>query len=673
MGGGSAFAKGSEKEVKTAEPKNTAESKNTVEPKNTAEQGKTADSATTVQSTAIYAATTSVASNQSQTITQQNAQSNSPASNNTTTNQDDMTWTRDDFNITPDGKQIGYRKDITVPAHDGKPASTENVIVPGLNEKGLTKLNKNPHLVIPEGIQVINECAFIGHAKQVGSEHEHIDGETYIEGITLPDSLKVIEDGAFSWQKIKGTVVIPKNVIAIHPTAFLGNEIEKVVFKSTLSETGKFNSTDDHAYYVAGLGNRAFQANKIKEIEFTGNLTDYKFRVDSNEKQKPAAAPFSNQDLGKITVEVGEIYKTPIKITQENASQVNAMEGFFQSGYPVLIGSSSNFQKNDKGEYVAKTPGTLDGLVMLYDLMSGDNRNIGSARFTYEILPKGSLCTVTFNNEHTVIAKVRVKKGQTITNGVVNNGQMPANPTKASFTFMGWNTAADGSGTAFSADTTVTEDLNVYAYFKNFEPALVVKNASITEGDPLDLNSLVVSANDKEDGDITSKVKLTSNGGFDNTKVGSYNVTFSVKDNGGATATASATVTVTKKPTPPTPPAPTPEPAPEPEPEPDIDWDDIPDIDLTPDKEPEPTPVPDFPVPVAPAPILPPAEVEPEPAPAPSQPEQPEQQQAKHVAKHLPKTGSTATPILASAIASLFAGLTGLASLGATLKRHREN
>ncbi len=121
---------------------------------------------------------------------------------------------------------------------------------------------------------------------------------------------------------------------------------------------------------------------------------------------------------------------------------------------------------------------------------------------------------------------------------------------------------------------------------------------------------------------------------------------------------------------PPTPePEPEPEPEPTPTPEPDIDWDDIPDIDLTPDKEPEPTPVPDFPVPVAPAPILPPAEAEPEPAPAPSQPKQPERQ-AKHVAKHLPKTGSTATPIIVSAIASLFAGFAGLAeSFAATRKR----
>ena len=103
---------------------------------------------------------------------------------------DSLTWTRDDFNITPDGKQIGYRKDITVPAHDGKPASTENVIVPGLNEKGLAKLKKNHHIVIPEGIEVIHECAFTGRAKQVGNkQHKHI-AVSYTH-LTLPTTERV--------------------------------------------------------------------------------------------------------------------------------------------------------------------------------------------------------------------------------------------------------------------------------------------------------------------------------------------------------------------------------------------------------------------------------------------------------------------------------------------------
>ncbi|WP_421782311.1 InlB B-repeat-containing protein [Gardnerella sp. DNF01199S] len=93
-------------------------------------------------------------------------------------------------------------------------------------------------------------------------------------------------------------------------------------------------------------------------------------------------------------------------------------------------------------------------------------------------------------------------------------------------------------------------------------------------------------------------------------------------------------------------------PAPEPEQEP----------------EPNPVPVPELPIPVSPDPILPPAEAEPEPAPAPA-PSQPTPE-PKHAAKHLPETGSTATTILASAIASLFSGLVVLA---ADLRHLHEN
>ena len=98
----------------------------------------------------------------------------------------------------------------------------------------------------------------------------------------------------------------------------------------------------------------------------------------------------------------------------------------------------------------------------------------------------------------------------------------------------------------------------------------------------------------------------------------------------------SVTFVLKKKPTPPTP-KPEPEPMPTPMPE----------------TEPEPE-----------------AEPEPEFAPAPSQPEQPEQPEAERVVKRLPQTGSTTTSIFASAIASLFTGLAGLAeSFAATRKR----
>ena len=273
-----------------------------------------------------------------------------------------------------------------------------------------------------------------------------------------------------------------------------------------------------------------------------------------------------------------------------------------------------------------------------------------STNHTFVVFPKWEVAgyTVTFMNGNTQYKQVKVQENNSIDSDEWTDQSMPQDPTKDGFTFKGWNTQADGLGSKFLASTKVSGDLTVYSIFKDYPPVITVQNKTITEGDSLDLNSLVVSATDQEDGDLKNKVQITNNGGFDNSKVGSYKITFSVTDKGGASATAAATVTVTKKPTPPTPPAPTPELEPEPTPtlEPDINWDDIPNIDLTPDQEPESTPVPV--------------------APAPSQPEP----EVKHVVKNLPKTGSTATPVLASAIASLFAGLAGFAeSFAATRKR----
>ncbi|MCI5698228.1 MAG: DUF5011 domain-containing protein, partial [Clostridiales bacterium] len=81
----------------------------------------------------------------------------------------------------------------------------------------------------------------------------------------------------------------------------------------------------------------------------------------------------------------------------------------------------------------------------------------------------------------------------------------------------------------------------------NEAPTLEVKDKNIKQGEALDLNSLVVSAKDKEDGDLIKAVKLTDNGGFNKYKVGKYTVTFKVTDKDGASVTKKATVTVIQK------------------------------------------------------------------------------------------------------------------------------
>lgn len=76
-------------------------------------------------------------------------------------------------------------------------------------------------------------------------------------------------------------------------------------------------------------------------------------------------------------------------------------------------------------------------------------------------------------------------------------------------------------------------------------PNLQVKDAEITVGETLNLKDLIISATDKEDGDLKEKVEIT--GGFDNNKVGTYKITYKVTDGKGATATKQATVTVKEK------------------------------------------------------------------------------------------------------------------------------
>lgn len=489
--------------------------------------------------------------------------STDPAPTQTGTDSDTV-WTREDFNISDDGKTIGGRKNVYHPETN----QTVNEYVDGLSAKGKEKLKKNHHIVIPEGIEVIHECAFTGHAKQVGNNnHEHIDGETYIEGVTLPQSLRIIEYGAFGWNKIKGTLVIPKNVISIHSAAFVANEIEKVVFEGVLDGKGKEYDTDADPYYLAGVGEKAFQGNKISEIIVKGNLGNYQL-FPSNNPQKSDSV-FDNQNPGPFTIEVGEEYKSPIKVTQESSGHaISVIEGFKENGNPVQIENSTYFKKNTAGKYVATKPGTLQGQCLFYDVINGQFRVIGTSQFTYNIVPKSKICTVTFvNGIDQNYAKVQVKENKSIKDKSVAGQVMPDNPSKAGYTFRGWSTDKTGKDKTkeFSASTSVTGDMTVYAIYTpapavlNAAPSLTVQDKTITEGDPLDLRSLIVSASDAEDGDLKDEVVIADQGGYSNTKPGSYKIVFQVTDKGKACVSKTATVTVNKKPAPvPVPPAPQP-------------------------------------------------------------------------------------------------------------------
>lgn len=104
------------------------------------------------------------------------------------------------------------------------------------------------------------------------------------------------------------------------------------------------------------------------------------------------------------------------------------------------------------------------------DGMTFANANASSTTFTmpekavtvtatYKDLPVVTY-TVTFNKnggdtEAGQITKAAISGG--------NVGTLPTAPTKSGYNFSGWNTAANGSGTVFTAATAVTANLTVYA------------------------------------------------------------------------------------------------------------------------------------------------------------------------------------------------------------------
>ncbi|MBE0296285.1 InlB B-repeat-containing protein [Gardnerella vaginalis] len=97
-----------------------------------------------------------------------------------------------------------------------------------------------------------------------------------------------------------------------------------------------------------------------------------------------------------------------------------------------------------------------------------------STNHTFVVFPKWEVAghTVTFMDGDTQYAQVKVQDNKSISGDEWTDQSMPANPTKAGFTFNGWYQDKNGTGDAFTGDTVVANsDMTVYAsYVKETSP-----------------------------------------------------------------------------------------------------------------------------------------------------------------------------------------------------------
>lgn len=158
------------------------------------------------------------------------------------------------------------------------------------------------------------------------------------------------------------------------------------------------------------------------------------------------------------------VYKDK-SITIDNATLLKTTNETFEP-YPEVVGDGTNMT----GKWIFdKTAGwKIDGKGEPVTTIESVNKNI-TLIGTWKFIPV--IRKVTFKDGENTIATVKVEVGKTIEGDSLKDQSMPANPTKAGYTFKEWNTKADGTGAKFLGTTAVTSDITVYAiYTKDSNP-----------------------------------------------------------------------------------------------------------------------------------------------------------------------------------------------------------
>ncbi|WP_232231461.1 immunoglobulin-like domain-containing protein [Paenibacillus sp. HW567] len=213
------------------------------------------------------------------------------------------------------------------------------------------------------------------------------------------------------------------------------------------------------------LGRPAYSGDKY----FMGEISD--FRIYSRALSANEIAAVATEDLtnygtisGMVTDGTDPLAGAAVEVTVNDQSYraVTGADGRYVLG-SIPAGSGYKVTASLKG-YEA---GAADNVTVAADAVA--NADIALKAIVYSV-------SFDKNGGDTEAdpAKVTVAEGKSI-------GTLPALPTYKDYLFTGWNTAADGSGTAFTAATPVTANLTVYAQWKKVEKTGAI-SGTITDG-----------------------------------------------------------------------------------------------------------------------------------------------------------------------------------------------
>ena len=153
------------------------------------------------------------------------------------------------------------------------------------------------------------------------------------------------------------------------------------------------------------------------------------------------------REEGSYAVEYYSEYVTGVKVAYVKAGEGVTAEKVASATKAGNIFKGWNTKKNGTGEAFGEGSVPTDDITV------------------YPVF--AAACTIQVHQEDGTITTLEVEKGQAI------GENLPAAPTKEGYLFKGWNTSADGTGTTVTADTVITENMDLYPIFEEDIPPVV--------------------------------------------------------------------------------------------------------------------------------------------------------------------------------------------------------
>ena len=359
----------------------------------------------------------------------------------------------------------------------------------------------NPTTVLGPNSAVLNFAPKAAGSSKGELREVHLEGVTEIqkggivsdsvETISMPDVVNVGANAfkGFGWLE---SISLPKAETIGSSAFFNCTRMTSITLESVKTlETSSFENTNSLTKLTLPA-----TIQTIKNIKFgtasQGNKVGTRLVMKGMTPPKVTKGAFSGISQNKIstvTVPVGALDAYLAQINAENSSAglISKRETMWNNLYLREEGSYaveyySEYVTGVKVAYVKAGEGItaekVASATKAGNIFKGWNtkRNGTGEAFGEGSVPTDDItvypvfaaaCTIQIHQEDGTTTKLEVEKGQAI------RENLPAAPTKEGYLFKGWNTSADGTGTTVTADTVITENMDLYPIFEEDIPPVV--------------------------------------------------------------------------------------------------------------------------------------------------------------------------------------------------------